>query len=182
MTESAQSDDGVHCAFFYGTLMVPEVFYTVCYNTKTVPDAIAAQHTFTPAILPGYCRRRVKWADYPGITEDADHTVLGILATGLTRANMGKLDHFEGAEYERRTVKVKLLEKVGDVKTGEGNVEAVDGERAAQVYVFMPTQHLEEKEWDLEEFRKEKLKLWTRADLVFADCDPDKPATLASAV
>ncbi|KAK1778236.1 AIG2-like family-domain-containing protein [Copromyces sp. CBS 386.78] len=176
---SAQSDDGVHCAFFYGTLMVPDVFYTVCYNSKTVPDVIASQHKFTPAILHGYSRRRVKWADYPGITEDAGHSVFGMFAEGLTKANLGKLDYFEGAEYQRRTVKVKLLDKVGDV-TGEGNVEGE--EREAQVYVFMPTQHLEEKEWDLEEFKRDKLKLWTRGDHIFADCDPDKPASVAAAV
>lgn len=145
--------------------MVPEVFYTVCYNSKTVPDVIASQHKFTPTILHGYSRRRVKWADYPGITADAEHSVFGMFAEGLTKANLAKLDYFEGAEYERRTVKVKLLEKVGDVK-GEGNVEGE--EREAQVYVFIPTQHLEEKEWDLEEFKRDKLKLWTRGDHIFA--------------
>ncbi|KAK3351422.1 AIG2-like family-domain-containing protein [Neurospora tetraspora] len=176
---SAQSDDAVHCAFFYGTLMVPEVFYTVCYNSKTVPDVIARQHKFSPAILHGYSRRRVRLADYPGITEDAGHSVFGMFAEGLTKANMDKLDYFEGAEYERRTVKVKLLEKVGDV-SGEGNVEGE--EREAQVYVFMPTQNLEEKEWDLEEFKRDKLKLWSRGDHIFADCDPAKPATVAAAV
>ncbi|KAK3499742.1 AIG2-like family-domain-containing protein [Neurospora hispaniola] len=176
---SAQSDDPVHCAFFYGTLMVPEVFNTVCYNNKTVPDIIARQHKFTPAILHGYIRRRVKFADYPGITEDAEHTVFGMFAEGLTKANLDKLDYFEGAEYERRTVKVKLLEKVGDVH-GEGNVEGE--EKEAQVYVFLLEQHLEQKEWDFEEFKRDKLKLWTRGDHIFADCDPDKPATVAAAV
>nr|CAC18276.2 related to disease resistance protein aig2 [Neurospora crassa] len=179
---SAQSDDPVHRAFFYarkGTLMVPEVFFTVCYNLKIVPDVVARQHVFTPAILHGYCRRRVKSADYPGITEDAGHSVFGMLAEGLTKANLDKLDIFEGAEYERRTVKVKVLKKVGDV-TGEGNMEGE--EKDAQVYVFLPTQHLEQKEWDLEEFKREKLKLWTRGDHIFADCDPEEPATVAAAV
>lgn len=145
--------------------MVPEVFNTVCYNNKTVPDIIARQHKFTPAILHGYIRRRVKFADYPGITEDAEHTVFGMFAEGLTKANLDKLDYFEGAEYERRTVKVKLLEKVGDVH-GEGNVEGE--EREAQVYVFLLEQHLEQKEWDFEEFKRDKLKLWTRGDHIFA--------------
>ncbi|KAJ4419677.1 hypothetical protein N0V85_000924 [Neurospora sp. IMI 360204] len=142
---SVQSDDPVHCAFFY--------------------DVIASQHKFSPAILHGYSRRRVKFADYPGITEDAEHSVFGMFAEGLTNANLQKLDYFEGAEYERRTVKVKLLERVGDVK-GEGNVEGE--EREAQVYVFIQKQLLEEKEWDLEEFKRDKLKLWTRGDHVFA--------------
>ncbi|KAL1837659.1 hypothetical protein VTJ49DRAFT_3535 [Mycothermus thermophilus] len=174
--ESAQSDDGVHCAFFYGTLMVPEVFYSVCYGTKDVPEAVAKLHTFQPAILHGFCRRRVKSADYPGMVPDEDHHVIGVFATGLTNANMAKLDYFEGPEYERRTVKVRVLDKVGNLK-GEGHVEG--DEKSAQTYVFLHDKFLEEKEWDLEEFRREKLKFWTRAGHIFDDCDPDNPAKVA---
>ncbi|KAK3945122.1 AIG2-like family-domain-containing protein [Diplogelasinospora grovesii] len=176
---SVQSDDATHCAFFYGTLMVPEVFYSVCYNNKSVPKAIADLHTFHPATLHGYCRRRVLYADYPGITEDADHSVYGMFTTGLTKANLAKLNFFEGAQYERRTVKVKLLSKVGNVK-GEGNVEGE--EKEAEVYVYMDKEELEDKEWDLEEFRREKLTKWTRAGYVFEDCDPHAPATVAGEV
>jgi len=42
--------------------------------------------------------RRVKHADYPGITPDSDHEVRGMYVTGLTSANMYKLDQFEGDE------------------------------------------------------------------------------------
>ncbi len=136
----------------------------MCYNNKDVPSAIAGLHTFQSAILHGYCRRRVQYADYPGITEDLDHQVFGTFTTGLTDANLEKLDYFEGSEYERRKVKVKLLTKVGDAK-GVGNVEGE--ERTAEVYVWKPQDGLEDKEWDLEEFRREKLRLWTRAGYVF---------------
>ena len=178
--------------------MVPEVFFSVCYNSKDVPEAIKKLHSFHPAILHGYCRRRVKSADYPGITLDADHQVFGTWTTGLTQANMGKLDFFEGNQYERRKVTVKLLTKVGDAQ-GMGNVEGE--ERTAEVYVFREKDALEDREWDLEEFRREKLRLWTRAGYVFEgkrpcwpirldgrqktdalqlDCDPDQPAVVAS--
>lgn len=167
-TESVQSDDGIHCAFFYGTLMVPDVFFTVCYRDSSPPKEIQALHTFTPAILHGYCRRRVRHADYPGITEDKDHKVFGTFTTGLTRANMASLDWFEGEQYVRRTVKVKLLDKVGDVY-GHGQIEGE--ERSAEVYVFLEKGQLEDREWDLEEFRKEKLSKWTRQGYVFEDCD-----------
>ncbi|KAL2179024.1 AIG2-like family-domain-containing protein [Thermothelomyces heterothallicus CBS 202.75] len=170
---SAKSDDGTQCAFFYGAQMLPEVFYSVCYGSKNVPEAIAKQHTFQPAILHGYCRRRVRYADYPGIVEDKDHDVFGTFATGLTGANMAKLDYFEGSQYVRKTVTVRLLDKLGNLK-GEGNVEGA--EREAQVYVFQNKQDLEEKEWDLEEFRREKLRFWTRAGYVFEDCDPNDTA------
>jgi len=124
--------------------MVPDVFYSVCYNSKDVPDAIAKLHSFRPALLHGYCRRRVKYADYPGITEDPAHDVFGTYTTGLTKANMAKLDFFEGSQYERRTVSVTLLEKLGNVK-GEGQVEGQ--ERKAEVYVYLDKRELEEKEW-----------------------------------
>ena len=126
--------------------MVPDVFYTVCYGTKDVPDAIANLHTFNPAILDGYCRRRVKHADYPGITEDRDHNVFGTFTTGLTRANMAKLDHFEGSEYVRKTVTVKLLEKVGNLD-GEGSKLVEGEERTAEVYVYLHKRHLQAEEW-----------------------------------
>lgn len=124
--------------------MVPAVFYTVCYGAKDVPDAIAALHTFKPAVLHGYVRRRVRYADYPGITAKEGHQVAGSFVTGLTSANLAKLDYFEGGQYERRRVRVKLLDKVGNAR-GEGNVE---GEEAtAEVYVFLDEGDLEDKEW-----------------------------------
>ncbi|KAK4155964.1 AIG2-like family-domain-containing protein [Chaetomidium leptoderma] len=173
---TVKSDEGTHCAFFYGTLMVPDVFHSVCYGTKDVPEAISKLHTFQPAILHGYCRRRVRYADYPGIIEDKDHQVFGSFTTGLTNANMAKLDYFEGTQYERRTVTVKLLDKVGNLK-GEGNVEGE--ERTAEVYVYLDKRELEEEEWDLEVFRRDKMQNWTRAGYVFEDCDPNDPAKVA---
>ncbi|KAM7190722.1 hypothetical protein V8F20_009627 [Naviculisporaceae sp. PSN 640] len=150
--------------------MAPEVFYTVCYNTKSVPEAISALHTFTPAVLHGYSRRRVRNCDYPGIIPDDDTaTVLGTLVTGLTKANIHKLDDFEGSEYERRKVKVKVLKEVGNAK-GEGNVETGE-EREVDTYVFLYSDELEDKEWDFEEFRREKMANWTRGGLWFSDDD-----------
>ena len=84
----------------------------------------------------------------------------GIYATGLTDANMIKLDFFEGSEYERVHVKVKLLEKEGG--------EEVEGEsREAAVYVFNAPSNLERGEWDFEHFRKEKMAFWARGDWAY---------------
>jgi gamma-glutamylcyclotransferase (GGCT)/AIG2-like uncharacterized protein YtfP len=174
--------------------MAPEVFNTVCYDTKDSAPDIAERHVFHPAILHGYCRRRVKGADYPGIVADADHIVRGSLVTGLTPANLRLLDYFEGNEYERREVPVRLLLEVGEDK-GAGNVEGE--ECVAYVYVYLKAEQLEAKEWDFQEFRREKMQKWTRAGYVFEgknpvnsyerelwvltcpDCDPDQPATVA---
>ncbi|KAM7198005.1 hypothetical protein V8F33_005272 [Rhypophila sp. PSN 637] len=160
--------------------MVPEVVYTVCYNAKNVSKSISEQHTFYPAILHGYSRHRVANADYPGIIPDKageNNTVFGMLVTGLTKANLHKLDYFEGNQYVRREVKVRLLKKVGNAQ-GEGNIEGE--ETKAQVYVFKDENDLEKREWDFEEFRRDKLHKWTRAGFVFEDCDPDHPAVVAA--
>lgn len=68
--------------------------------------------------------------------------------------------------YDRKTVKVRLLTKVGDDK-GEGNIEGDEVE--TEVYVFKCPQDLEDREWDFEEFRTQKMKFWTREDYGFED-------------
>lgn len=110
--------------------------------------------------------------DYPGITPDKDHEVRGMYVTGLTDAHMFHLDVFEGTEYERQAVKVRLLSKVGDDK-GRGNVEGEEVE--GEVYVFNNTTELEDREWDFEEFRTQKMKKWTREDYGFEDSDRFSP-------
>ncbi|KAI1201016.1 AIG2-like family-domain-containing protein [Nemania serpens] len=172
----SSEQDGTSAAFFYGTLMAPEVFFTVCYRFTT--DNIAtlrSLHQFQPAILHGYCRRRVQHADYPGITPESNHEVRGTYVTGLTSANIHHLDHFEGSEYDRKTVKVRLLSKVGDEK-GNGNVEGEEVE--CEVYVFKSPSWLEDREWDYQEFRTQKMKNWTREDYGFTDSDNFAPQSV----
>ena len=144
--------------------MAPEVFYTVCYRSEKVPKAISDLHTFTDAVLHGYSRRRVEGQDYPGMMPEEGHSTRGIYVTGLTKANISKLDYFEGEEYERRKVKVKLLLKAGNAK-GEGNVEGE--EKEADTYVYLYKNQLEEREWDFDEFYREKMSRWTRGGHVF---------------
>ncbi|KAI2782086.1 BtrG-like protein [Daldinia loculata] len=165
--------DRTYAAFFYGTLMAAEVFFTVCYRFSTENVALLKSlHDFKPAILHGYCRRRVQFADYPGITPDPNHEVRGMYVTGLTDANMFHLDAFEGSEYDRKTVKARLLSKVGDDK-GQGNVEGEEVE--CEVYVFKHPHQLEDREWDFEEFRTQKMKNWTREDYGFEESDHFAP-------
>ena len=143
--------------------MAPEVFFTVCYNMSRPPPALAKEHSFHPARLKGYSRRRVQSEDYPGITEQEGHFVRGTLATGLTATNLYRLDYFEGSEYERRRAKVEVL-KAG---SGDGKTEEIWEEVEASVYVFRSPSRLEAREWDYDEFRREKLRKWSRADYVF---------------
>lgn len=153
--------------------MAAEVFFTVCYrNSTTDINLLKSLHKFQPAILHGYCRRRVRDADYPGIAPDADHEVRGMLVSGLTSANVYKLDVFEGSEYTREKVKVRLLTNVGD-GDGKGNVEGEEAETS--VYVFKYPEYLEDREWDFQEFRTQKMKRWTREDYGFEDSDHFAP-------
>ncbi|OTB05773.1 hypothetical protein M426DRAFT_319453 [Hypoxylon sp. CI-4A] len=161
--------DHTHSAFFYGTLMAAEVFFTVCYRSSTDDTSLLKSlHDFKPAILHGFCRRRVQGEDYPGITPDENHEVRGTYVTGLTGANIYHLDAFEGSEYDRKKVKARLLSKVGDDK-GHGNVEGEEVE--CEVYVFKNPERLEDREWDFEEFRTQKMRKWTRKDYGFEDSD-----------
>lgn len=141
--------------FFYGTLMAPEVFYTVCYQSWPPPAGATDAHVFSPAVLSGYCRHRVRYADYPGIVADESTgaTVRGIVVSGLTATHVARLDHFEGSEYDRVPLQV--------------HVDGKDIPVVANVYVYKIPSQLERREWDFDEFRNERMRLWTRADYTF---------------
>lgn len=146
--------------------MEPQVFFSVCYQTPKPPPALAAHHTFTPAVLHGFTRRRVRAADYPGMTPDTDPnaSVFGMLVDNLTSANLQKLDWFEGAQYDRRGVRPRALTTVGD-EAGKGNVEGEEVQ--AETYVFVDEKELQDREWDFAEFKREKLRSWTRGGIGF---------------
>ena len=151
-------------AFFYGTLMAPQVLHRVCHGSMDPNNPIYQSHKLKiqPAILHNYRRHRVKHADYPAILPVEGSTVRGTFVTGLTAADIWRLDIFEGDEYRRVEVKPKLLTKVGS-ESGEGNEEGEEVE--AETYVWIsPPSRLEEREWDFAEFQREKLKYWAGQD------------------
>lgn len=143
--------------------MAPEVFFTVCFRLSRPPPAIAREYVFRNAVLPGYTRHRVQYQEYPGIVPDETEgaSVRGILIGGVTPANQHHLDIFEGSEYERRTVEVVLNE--GENATDIAEKKTVK----AQVYVYKYPKGLERREWDFDEFRREKMHKWARADYTF---------------
>lgn len=140
--------------------MAKEVFFSVCYGYTNPPETIRNLHTFSPAVLHGYCRHRVEGADYPAVVREDGHSVRGVYVTGLTDENMRKLDYFEGSEYERITVDVQLVGR-------DGEQDAMDESRTTSVYVFIAPEDLERGEWDFENFRQEKMAVWTRGDWMF---------------
>lgn len=146
--------------------MEPRVFYRVTQGISNPPDVIKGLYTFTPAVLHDHCRHRVRGEDYPAVIAEPGQSVLGTFVTGLTDANIEKLDQFEGSEYIREVLAVKLVTKAGNAK-GEGQVE---GEaRTASVYIFINPDRVEKGEWDFEHFRKEKLHMWARDEIFFSD-------------
>jgi gamma-glutamylcyclotransferase (GGCT)/AIG2-like uncharacterized protein YtfP len=129
--------------------MAPEVFFSVVYGRANPGKAYEDLHEFHPAVLDGFARFRVRAADYPGIIPAEGERVRGVYATGLTEANMLKLDHFEGFEYVKKKVTVRLVD--------------TEEEKEATVYVYLHPAELERTEWDFEHFKAEKLARWSRS-------------------
>ncbi|KAF2272664.1 uncharacterized protein EI97DRAFT_436750 [Westerdykella ornata] len=143
-----------HTAFFYGTLMATPVLHRVIHN-PTIPSSLLPTLTTRPAILQNHTRHRVRHADYPAVvpSDDQGACVRGVLVSGLSDADIWRLDVFEGEEYERRRVRVRVLD--GGEEEGEG--EEVD----AETYIWIAgAERLEPQEWDFDEFVREKMRRW----------------------
>jgi len=94
--------------------------------------------------------------DYPGIISQEGKSVLGVYVTGLDDQNIWRLDIFEGSQYRREKVKVKLLQEVHGTENGRAEGQEVD----AQTYVFLDKNDLMDEEWSYDEFVKEKIHRW----------------------
>ncbi|KAL8929474.1 MAG: hypothetical protein Q9208_001143 [Pyrenodesmia sp. 3 TL-2023] len=140
-----------HSAFFY-------VLYRVCYGSSTPTSFQRSLLTIRPAILHAHCRRRVLDRDYPAIIPSPHDSVRGTYVQGLTDGDIFRLDIFEGDEYERRKVKIRLLDVEGN-DGGEGNIEGEEVEVATYIWVA-GEKELEGGEWDFGEFRREKMQRW----------------------
>jgi hypothetical protein len=137
--------------------MARQVLYRVIYGTsdiRTYPTLVAraAQLKIQPAILRDYCRHRVRNADYPGVISQEGESVRGTYVTGLTDADMKRLDFFEGSEYDRKKVQAVILAE-GETHAGQ-DAKEVDTE----TYVYTAGDgRLEKGEWDFEDFVKNKM-------------------------
>lgn len=151
-------------AFFYGTLMAPQVLHRVCHGSSDPDNPLFKTHNLKtyPAILHDHQRHRVKGADYPAIIPCKGSTVRGTYVTGLTDADIWRLDIFEGPEYSRQDVKPCKLTQVGN-QEGKGNVEG--DEVKAETYIWSSDPNdLEDSEWDFAEFQREKMRFWVGAE------------------
>lgn len=151
--------------------MAPPVLHRVIYGSSdpqnlNVPQAQADVLRIRPAILHAYQRHKVKNADYPAILpSNESSSVRGTLVSGLTDGDIWRLDIFEGSEYERKKVKVCVLEQsqnegMGDVNQAEAdNVEGEELEAEVYVWTASPNR-LEPQEWDFAEFVRDKMSRW----------------------
>ncbi|KNG46102.1 disease resistance protein Aig2 [Stemphylium lycopersici] len=174
-----------HTAFFYGTLMAPPVLHRVIWGSQTPPTpAHASLLHIRPAILRAHRRHKVKAADYPAIlpvSDSSTSSVRGTLVEGLTDGDIWRLDIFEGYEYKRQKVKVRVLQQRGDEGSKEGeegmgdlsqreedNVEGDEVE--AETYIWIAgAQRLEAEEWDFAEFVRDKMKRWVGREAADTD-------------
>ena len=167
--------------------MAPQILNRVLNRTSSSQHDLEVK----PALLHGCERRRVKDADYPGIipspsSSNSSNTssVLGTLVSNITPSDIVRLDRFEGPEYLKKSVKVRVLHEsvsVGGRREGSvakpggehlrdvldaasvgGKGEGQEGEEVdALAYVFVDGEdNLESAEWDFETFKREKLPVW----------------------
>ncbi|MFZ5776063.1 MAG: gamma-glutamylcyclotransferase family protein [Thermodesulfobacteriota bacterium] len=120
--------------FVYGTLRLGEVMAAVAGGVS------AGQ----PAVLEGYRRCRVRGEAYPGLRRQTGWLTDGILYLGVGGALLRAVDRFEGEEYLRRLVEVR-------VRAG--------ARLPAFVYLTAPAflDRLADEAWSLEAFRRDGL-------------------------
>lgn len=89
---------------------------------------------------------------------------------GLTDGDIWRLDIFEGDEYERKKVKVRVIT---DETSHEPLEEQLGDEVEAESYIWIGSEKdLEDSEWDFEHFMREKMVFWagdvggTREDIL----------------
>lgn len=148
--------------------MEPRVLHRVIYGSTTPHQSQLDALRIRPAILQQYSRHRVLHCDYPAIlaSPEASACVRGTYVEGLTAADMWRLDIFEGDEYERVRVSARLLAADGGLE------DEVD----AETYVWTEsTDLLEKREWDFDEFRREKLRYWVGGSAEF-EGEPVRPS------
>ena len=114
--------------FIYGTLLAPEVLRLL------VPREVPHQR----ALLRGYVRRRLHGVVFPGIEPRQGENTAGLLLAGVTRAEMQRLDDFEGDLYQRTPCVV----------------ETEDGDAQAFVFVIRSeySGRLAPQPWDYDAF------------------------------
>lgn len=117
--------------FTYGSLMFPQVWQRV----------VRGHYRSAPAVLDGHARFALTGETYPGTIVRPGASVAGIVYFDVSDADIASLDAFEGSEYRRDRVRIRLD----------------SGEPAeADTYLYLLPQKLSESPWLPEEFQMQR--------------------------
>lgn len=103
--------------------------------------------TYNHAILSDHVRQRLPNLDYPGLIRREGSSVAGIVVSGVTDEQLDRLDLFEGDEYQRKAVEVRLVASTAMI--------------ACQAYIYMDPNTVLAESWDFQEFETFKSHRWT---------------------
>lgn len=87
--------------FVYGSLLFPELVTALTGNS----------FIYSPAILYGFKRFRVKGCDFPAIIEETRSKTEGLLIENVDEKSMEILSFFEGDEYREEKVTIFISDK-----------------------------------------------------------------------
>ncbi|MFT3801235.1 MAG: gamma-glutamylcyclotransferase family protein [Burkholderiaceae bacterium] len=139
---SSSSLPSPRAVFTYGSLMFPSVWTAV----------VRGRYPSRRAWLHGFRRYAVRGEAYPAAVRDPDARIAGRLYLDVDADDLARLDAFEGAEYERITVPVQRI--------GEGG--QADATVDAELYLFLPADRIDRRDWDPVWFESEGLTAFSR--------------------
>ena len=121
--------------FVYGTLLFAELRALVAGRSLEAREAV----------LPGYRRRALRNAAYPGVVRAPGESTPGLLLEAVDAQALARIDRFEGSLYARRRLSVRIVGRPGFVH--------------AAVYVVPPARRgvLADAAWDPRAFAEAHL-------------------------
>lgn len=118
--------------FFYGSLMDEELL-------EAVLGRAASHLTFTPGWLDGYVAETAHGYTFPTLIERRGERVDGVIAKGLTQADIDRIAYFEDTEYAPVVV---------DISTARSDV-------SAQVFMATATLKTTGETWAFDKWKVE---------------------------
>lgn len=127
--------------FTYGSLMFAPVWTRV----------VRGDYRSAPAVADGHARHAIAGETYPGMVASAPDRVEGVVYFDVDAADLAALDAFEGADYRRADI---------DVRLADGSV------MRAAAYLYLRTERLAAAPWRPDAFQMQRfLDTYCRARL-----------------
>jgi gamma-glutamylcyclotransferase (GGCT)/AIG2-like uncharacterized protein YtfP len=117
--------------FTYGSLMFPEVWQRV----------VRGSYLSAPGVVDDCARYAIDRETYPGMVRERGASVSGIVYFDVDPRDLVALDVFEGSDYERQTVEVRLA----GVDTAP-----------AETYFYLAKTRLLESPWEPDAFQMQR--------------------------